>query len=168
MTSIPTRKIEMSTEQKQDIHCGTCTVKGDMVACLATPCSVRSSWFANSQAAEIERLTGCLEKANIQAEKFEREWYLRGDENEALKAECETRKAYGDEQTEFAIKNANERDALKADAERYKWLKQRLLCADFSYGDPSEACNALVFEIPEDMRVSADLDSSIDAMKGKS
>lgn len=87
MTSIPTRKIEMSTEQKQDIHFGTCTVKGDMVACLATPCIVRSSWFANSQAAEIERLTGCLEKANIQAEKFEREWYLRGDENEALKAE---------------------------------------------------------------------------------
>ena len=59
-----------------------------------------------------------------------------------------------------------ENKALKADAERYKWLKQRLLCADFSYGDPSEACNALVFEIPEDMRVSADLDSSIDAMKG--
>ena len=57
-------------------------------------------------------------------------------------------------------------DALKADAWRYKWLKQRLLCADFSYGDPSEACNALVFEIPEDMRVSADIDSSIDAMKG--
>lgn len=79
----------MSTEQKQDIHCGTCTVKGDMVACLATPCSVRSSWFANSQAAEIERLTGCLEKANIQAEKFEREWYLRGDEIDALKADAE-------------------------------------------------------------------------------
>ena len=59
-------------------------------------------------------------------------------------------------------------DALKADAERYKWLKQRLLCADFSYGEPSEGRNALVFEIPTDMRVSTDLDSSIDAMKGKS
>ena len=28
---------------------------------------------------EIERLTKCLERANAQAEKFEREWYLRGD-----------------------------------------------------------------------------------------
>ena len=28
---------------------------------------------------EIVRLTGCLEQANAQAEKFEREWYLRGD-----------------------------------------------------------------------------------------
>ncbi len=65
-----------------------------MVACLATPCSVRSSWFANSQAAEIERLTGCLEKANIQAEKFEREWYLRGDEIETLKADAERYRWY--------------------------------------------------------------------------
>ena len=29
--------------------------------------------------AEIARLTACLERANAQAEKFEREWYLRGD-----------------------------------------------------------------------------------------
>lgn len=29
--------------------------------------------------AEIVRLAGCLERANAQAEKFEREWYLRGD-----------------------------------------------------------------------------------------
>lgn len=36
---------------------------------------------------EIARLTECLERANSQAEHFEREWYLRGDEIEALKAE---------------------------------------------------------------------------------
>lgn len=29
--------------------------------------------------AEIARLTGCLERANAQAEHFEREWYLRGE-----------------------------------------------------------------------------------------
>jgi hypothetical protein len=29
---------------------------------------------------KIERLTACLKKANDQAEHFEREWYLRGDE----------------------------------------------------------------------------------------
>jgi len=59
-------------------------------------------------------------------------------------------------------------DAAKAaprltDAERYQWLKPRLLGADFLYGDPSKACCALVFEIPGDMRVWADLDATIDA-----
>jgi hypothetical protein len=34
---------------------------------------------------EIERLTAALKKANEQAEHFEREWYLRGDELERLK-----------------------------------------------------------------------------------
>lgn len=33
--------------------------------------------------AEAARLTGCLERANAQAERFEREWYLRGDVLEA-------------------------------------------------------------------------------------
>lgn len=33
---------------------------------------------------EIERLTACLKRANDSAEHFEREWYLRGDENERL------------------------------------------------------------------------------------
>lgn len=50
--------------------------------------------LAASQA-ECERLTGCLSKANAQAEHFEREWYLRGDEIERL----------------------------RADAERYRWLR---------------------------------------------
>ena len=35
---------------------------------------------------KIERLTACLKKANDQAEHFEREWYLRGDEIERLRA----------------------------------------------------------------------------------
>lgn len=35
-------------------------------------------------AAEIERLRACLQKANDQAEHFEREWYLRGNEIERL------------------------------------------------------------------------------------
>ena len=41
----------------------------------------------NDEAAdEIERLTQALKKANDQAEHFEREWYLRGDEIERLRA----------------------------------------------------------------------------------
>ena len=36
---------------------------------------------------EIARLTNCLSRVNAQAEHFEREWYLLGDENERLKAQ---------------------------------------------------------------------------------
>jgi hypothetical protein len=39
--------------------------------------------------AECERLRGELKKANDQAEHFEREWYLRGDEIEQLNAQPE-------------------------------------------------------------------------------
>lgn len=39
--------------------------------------------------AEVERLTDCLQKANEQAEHFEREWYLRGDEVERLRKDAE-------------------------------------------------------------------------------
>lgn len=36
--------------------------------------------------AEVERLTAVVKAANAQAEHFERQWYLRGDEVEALRA----------------------------------------------------------------------------------
>jgi chromosome segregation ATPase len=38
--------------------------------------------------AEIARLTDCLQKANKQAEHFEREWYLRGDALEKTEQEA--------------------------------------------------------------------------------
>lgn len=47
------------------------------------------------------------------------------------------------------------------DAERYRFLRDRLYCADFSYGDTSECC--AVFKWPRHARISANLDASIDA-----
>jgi hypothetical protein len=44
-----------------------------------------AAWAAN----EIERLRAALAKANGQAERFERGWYLRGDALEAIKTHCE-------------------------------------------------------------------------------
>ena len=41
----------------------------------------------NTLRAEKDRLTACLEKANASAEHFEREWYLRGDELDTLRAQ---------------------------------------------------------------------------------
>jgi hypothetical protein len=52
--------------------------KGRIFAFYTTPPAAR--------VAEIERLTEELKKANLQTEHFEREWYLRGDEIERIKA----------------------------------------------------------------------------------
>lgn len=46
--------------------------------------------------AEVERLTAALKKANDQTEHFEREWYLRGDEIEQLKAQLSQAQAVPD------------------------------------------------------------------------
>lgn len=54
---------------------------------------------------EIARLTECLERANSQAEHFEREWYLRGDEIEALKAQQAQAAVAVNEQTLSELKN---------------------------------------------------------------
>jgi hypothetical protein len=48
---------------------------------------VKESFTTEQEQGEIERLTDALKKANAQAEHFEREWYLRGDELEELKQE---------------------------------------------------------------------------------
>ena len=50
--------------------------------------SDRDGWIEDAEhfqaaLAEIERLADALKRANNQAEHFEREWYLRGDEIEA-------------------------------------------------------------------------------------
>ena len=54
--------------------------------------------------AENDRLTACLEKANISTEHFEREWYLRGDELDTLRDQlAEVRK---DAELERALRQA--------------------------------------------------------------
>ena len=47
----------------------------------------RDDALCQEAADEIERSHAAIRAANAQAENFEREWYLRGDENEALRAE---------------------------------------------------------------------------------
>lgn len=57
-------------------------LRGDYAASSqAQECAAR---LIESQAAQIEALTAALSKANSQTEHFERHWYLRGDEIEAL------------------------------------------------------------------------------------
>lgn len=82
---------------------------------------------------EAERLRAALTKANNQAEHFEREWYLRGDEIERLRS--------GRNELEAAISNAlpgvrymdppdggspslaEQLRRMATDAERYRWLR---------------------------------------------
>lgn len=49
-----------------------------------------------------------------------------------------------------------------AEVARYQWLRDNLRGADFFYGDLGEC--VLVFSLPRDARVSADLDATIDAL----
>lgn len=46
------------------------------------------------------------------------------------------------------------------DAARYRWLRARLIAADFDYA--GEGISALVFELPQGCAVSADCDATID------
>ena len=66
--------------------------------CSTNPFKMRQTVHAYKgavaeQAQEIERLTGCLAKANANHEHFEREWYLSGDQIASLTAENERLRA---------------------------------------------------------------------------
>lgn len=52
-------------------------------------------------------------------------------------------------------------EATARDAARYRWLRDRLLAADFAWGDPPRP--VLVFEWPRDVGVGGDCDKNIDA-----
>lgn len=77
---------------------------------------------------------------------------------------------HGMEQSEAYAANAQPAPArvppdVMRDAERYRWLRDRLLAADFDY--MGEGVSALVFELPPHCAVSADCDATIDgAMAG--
>ena len=52
-------------------------------------------------------------------------------------------------------------ESLLKDAERYHWLRSRMLAADFDYN--GGGTEALVFEMPNGLRYGADCDATIDA-----
>ena len=90
---------------------------------------------------EIEHLRAALKRANDQAEHFEREWYLRGDENEKLRAERDELKLAVDAARILLA----ERDALKAENEilaldeiRFNWLAARLEDVQIDDVDPND------------------------------
>ena len=88
-----------------------------------------SAQSVNSRAALSTALTELVAerdkwKRGYDALKFEYDDLY--DRHEVVLAERDALREYGDEQTDFAIKNANERDALALDAARYQFLRMRL------------------------------------------
>lgn len=113
---------------------------------------------------EIKRLREALTEANAQAEHFEREWYLRGDEIERLRS--------GRNELEAAISNAlpgvrymdppdggspslaEQLRRMATDAERYLWLRDALDNEQITHG------------LHEAFQLGADaLDAAIDAAR---
>lgn len=93
--------------------------------------------------AEKDRLTTCLEKANASAEHFEREWYLRGDELDTLRAQLAE---------------------AQRDAERWRFFRQAslLLTAD------DHPLSILAERLLQGNASADDVDAAIDAAKGDS
>ncbi|EPL59914.1 hypothetical protein B382_23693 [Stutzerimonas stutzeri B1SMN1] len=56
-----------------------------------------------------------------------------------------------------------ERNAAQKDAERYRWLRQRLVGASFDWDD--EGMTVLAFEMPDGVSIGADCDKNIDAAR---
>ena len=52
-------------------------------------------------------------------------------------------------------------EQLEKDAARYRWLKKKLIAADFNYNDSGES--VLIFQWPKDCGVSGNCDAMIDA-----
>ena len=103
------------------------------------------------QAAEIERLTTCLKKANAQAEHFEREWHLRGDEIERLKSEAELFAKHTG--LTFAAKDTLLRQALEA---LKKSRREHYHCEDAWYQCPKHKDGCLNDAAGTDCNCGAD------------
>ena len=93
--------------------------------------------------AEKDRLMTCLEKANISTEHFEREWYLRGDELDNLRAQL----------TE-----------AQRDAERWRWLKDHARI--FRQSPDMSGNHYWMVQATTTLR-GPTLDAAIDAAKGE-
>ena len=76
----------------------------------------------------------------------------------------EARENYEDCTVNIALleKSISERDALRQDAERYRWLKPQL-GMDWDLGNPVYLSLDLTVEVPTHVEVSFDLDATIDA-----
>jgi len=85
--------------------------------------------------------------------------YLIGDNNKATVI----REQLGCDVRPLVFGDVTHPSAAAENAKRYVWLKERLLGADWHYETADGLISVMTFKIPEYMRVSANLDATIDS-----
>ena len=117
--------------------------------------------------AEVERLTAVVKAANAQAEHFERQWYLRGDEVEALRADAQAVAAllpgpyYMDPPDGGSVTVIEQLRRMAADAARYRWIKRGASFREERDMGPG-GCWSIFVAVPRRPAVNS-LDTAIDA-----
>lgn len=99
----------------------------------------------------------CNDRRKVFDAGFERAWAVRQAEIDRLNIELQKR----DQCSYMGPMRDCPTHGESKDAARYRWLRKRVLAADFDWQDSGEC--ALVFKWPEDCAVSGDLDATIDA-----
>lgn len=79
-------------------------------------------------------------------------------------AHCEMSKATARKAAAEITRLRAEAEALRKDAERYRWLRDRLFGADWDWNN--EGVPVVLFRWPDGASIGADLDAAIDAAKG--
>ena len=59
--------------------CKHCMIRGNIVACRATPCHTHESWYAQQQGAEIERLREAIIRAPCSQNRIPCRWPCDND-----------------------------------------------------------------------------------------
>lgn len=121
-------------------------------------------------AAEVERLTQCLAKANVNHEEFERRYYLEADKVERLTAERDLLRAEADRlERDFntaslsAERAAAERDALRAEYNKvYDALGMEQLRADKAESERDTAVKRLNYHESQHKSVTKSLHAIMD------
>jgi multidrug efflux pump subunit AcrA (membrane-fusion protein) len=149
---------------------GTGTVRIDMKKILVAYYEQQAALAAavlRAEAAQID-LTDALDGCRQMYE----------SELDALRQRAEAAEAERDDaRIELSLANAQrgvlaaenvallaERDALRTDAARYRWLRDRFFGVNWDYElDDFDTMEALVFMMPEGISVSANLDATLDA-----
>ena len=79
----------------------------------------------------------------------------------SLSQAFEEMKTLAAQRLEALQETERQRDELKADAERYRWLRDRFFGADFDWNEEGVSC--VLFKWPETAKIGANIDVAIDA-----
>ena len=116
---------------------------------------------------EVRRLRECLDKANTSAEHFEREWYLRGDEIDRVRAVLTSAQIDCKQWERHYKELREENERLRKDAERWRYFIGRGEWFRHDHGTPdAHALLAIRLPYTADLSCKAMCEFAIDAARG--